>query len=298
MASQAAGAAQPKERWRVLHWSSRQLAYRELLTDGVWLTLLRIPAGSFLMGAPEGEEGSTDRERPVHPVTLREFLLAQTPVTQAQWRAVAQWQRQEREDVELWPMGLNPDPVAGLQDPERFRGDDKPVVNVSWRDAVAFCRRLQLRTGKHYSLPSEAQWEYACRAGTTTPFAFGETLSSELANHTATVTYAKGPKGEFRQQTTPVGMFPANAWGLQDMHGNVWEWCLDDWHANYVGAPEDGSAWLEEKEGEGRLRRGGSWFDHPRYCRSASRDGPLPDGRVSYGGFRVCCLPPGSCLDP
>jgi formylglycine-generating enzyme required for sulfatase activity len=157
-----------------------------------------------------------------------------------------------------------------------------------------------LRTGKNYTLPSEAQWEYACRAGTTTPFAFGETLTSELANYNATDTYANGHKGDFRQQTTPVGMFPANAWGLQDMHGNVWEWCLDHWHASYVGAPEDGSAWLEEKaeEDKSRLLRGGSWVGRPQDCRSARRNRNHPDIRYDVRGFRVCCLPQDLLLTP
>ncbi|MFN9955366.1 MAG: formylglycine-generating enzyme family protein, partial [bacterium] len=104
------------------------------------------------------------------------------------------------------------------------------------------------------TLPSEAQWEYACRAGTTTPFAFGETLTDEQANYRASETYGKGPKGAYREQTTPVGMFPANGWGVQDMHGNVWEWCLDQWHGNYEGAPEDGSAWLADGDGKAEQR--------------------------------------------
>jgi formylglycine-generating enzyme required for sulfatase activity len=305
MASQPAAQASSAEPWRILQWRSKQLAYRELLAEGVALTLLRIPPGSFWMGAPEGEEGSSDEERPVHRVTLADFLLGQTPVTQAQWRAVAEWEREDvKDEGEPWPEALDPDPVAELQEPERFRGDQQPVVNVSWQDAVAFCQRLRLRTGKNYTLPSEAQWEYACRAGTTAPFHFGETLTRELANYDASFTYANGPKGVYREQTTPVGMFPANAWGLQDMHGNVWEWCLDHWHGSYEGAPSDGSAWVD---GEGlngewssreRLLRGGSWFNRPQYCRSTFRDGFLPVNRDSFGGFRVCCLPPGSRLDP
>ncbi|MFN9622345.1 MAG: formylglycine-generating enzyme family protein, partial [Cyanobacteriota bacterium] len=143
-------------------------------------------------------------------------------------------------------------------------------------------------------------WEYACRAGTTTPFHFGKTISSELVNYDATFTYANGPKGEYQEQTTPVGMFPANAWGLQDMHGNVWEWCLDCWHKSYEGAPTDGSPWLDEqalnREGDGdqyRLLRGGSWNRAPGNCRSAYRDVCSPDVRSVHVGFRVCCLPQG-----
>jgi len=158
---------------------------------------------------------------------------------------------------------------------------------------MAFCQRLRLRTGKNYTLPSEAQWEYACRAGTTTSFHCGETISSELANYGGTETYGDGPKGEFRNKTTDVGIFPANAWGLHDMHGNVWEWCADHWHANYEGAPDDGRPWLDENAQERKLRllRGGSWNNHPRNCRSAFRINNHPDYRLNCLGFRVCCLP-------
>jgi formylglycine-generating enzyme required for sulfatase activity len=263
----------------------------------VALTMLRIPAGSFEMGAPETEAERTERERPVHLVTLGEFLLGQTPITQAQWRAVAAWQRLEHEDGKLWPELLDPEPVAQLKEPERFQGEQRPVVNVSWHDAMAFCQRLRLRTGKNYTLPSEAQWEYACRAGTTTPFHFGTSISTKLANYDGSEVYGDGEKGEYRQQTTDVLSFPANAWGLHDMHGNVWEWCADHWHGNYEGAPEDGRAWIDEEakgnknETKSRLLRGGSWFGHPANCRSASRAYGRPDDRNNSIGFRVCCLP-------
>jgi formylglycine-generating enzyme required for sulfatase activity len=173
------------------------------------------------------------------------------------------------------------------------------VEQVSWLDAMEFCHRLSQRTGRHYTLPSEAQWEYACRAGTATPFAFGATLTAELANYDANTSYVDGPKGEYRQQTTPVGMFPANAWGLQDMHGNVYEWCLDHWHASYEGAPADGSAWLKPSatDEEERLLRGGSWYNGPRNCRSAYRDRLLPVIASYHVGFRVVCLPQGPSLN-
>jgi formylglycine-generating enzyme required for sulfatase activity len=192
--------------------------------------------------------------------------------------------------------------LAGETDSEQ-----RPVDNVSWLEAIEFCSRLSQRTGRHYTLPSEAQWEYACRAGTTTAFHFGETITPELANYDGTHKYADGPKGEYRKEATPVGMFPANAWGLQDMHGNVWEWCLDHWHHSYEGAPADGSAWLNpaepnnkattkkgnnsDSEQQPRLLRGGSWFNGPRICRSAYRSDFLPVNRSNYFGFRVCCLP-------
>jgi formylglycine-generating enzyme required for sulfatase activity len=170
---------------------------------------------------------------------------------------------------------------------------------------MEFCRRLSQRTGRYYTLPSEAQWEYACRAGKSTPFAFGDTLTSELANYDGAYTYGNGPTGKNRKQTTPVGMFPANAWGLQDMHGNVREWCLDDWHGSYEGAPVDGSAWVDGAEGQSskreggrRLLRGGSWFYGPWYCRSACRSRLRPDDADSRIGFRVVCLPQGPSLNP
>jgi formylglycine-generating enzyme required for sulfatase activity len=290
----------PAEGLRILRWGSRQLVYRERLAEGVVLTMLRIPAGSFSMGAPEGEEGSSDAERPVHRVTLGEFLMGQTPVTQAQWRAVAEWEREEHEDRELWPADLDPDPLARLSESDRFRDDELPVVNVSWQETMAFCKRLRLRTGKNYTLPSEAQWEYACRAGTTTPFHFGDTISSEVANYKSYVAYGDGPTGRYPNQTTEVASFPANDWGLHDMHGNVGEWCADHWHDTYEGAPEDGRAWVDEKasEGEHRLLRGGSWNRLPRLCRSAFRHNYPPVSRHYSVGLRVCCLPHDLLLYP
>ena len=288
---------EPAEAWRILRWRSRHWAHREQLAEGVALTMLRIPAGSFEMGAPETEAESSDRERPVHRVTLGEFLLGQTPITQVQWRAVAQWQRLEHEDGDLWPEVLDADPVAKLNEAERFLGERRPVVNVSWHDAMAFCQRLRLRTGKNYTLPSEAQWEYACRAGTTTPFHWGATINTNLANYDGSEVYGDGEKGKHRQQTVDIASFPANPWGLHDMHGNVWEWCADQWHNNYEGAPEDGRAWIDNEANENknnmniRLLRGGSWFSDPRFCRSAYRLDGHPDFRSLSFGFRVCCLP-------
>jgi formylglycine-generating enzyme required for sulfatase activity len=210
---------------------------------------------------------------------------------------VAKWQRREHEDGELWPEALDPDPVGKLEQAERFHGEQRPVVNVSWHDAMAFCQRLRLRTGKNYTLPSEAQWEYACRAGTTTPFHFGAMISTKLANYDGREVYGNGEKGDYRQQTMDVASFPANPWGLHDMHGNVWEWCADHWHDNYEGAPEDGRAWIDAKDKESddimkfRLLRGGSWAFHPGGCRSAYRYYSHPGNRGINIGFRVCCLP-------
>ena len=245
--------------------------------------MVQIPAGTFLMGSPEDELDRFDDESPQHPVTLSTFFLDKYPVTQAQWRAVARLPQIKQE--------LNPDP-------SHFKGADRPAENVSWWDAVEFCDRLSRHTGRRYRLPSEAEWEYACRAGTTTPFHFGETMTTDLANYRGTDdkennwsgSYGRGAKGIYREETTSVGSFKvANAFGLSDMHGNVWEWCQDHWHGNYEGAPEDGSAWISEDKDTSRLLRGGSWGSDPRYCRSAVRTFLAPVARNAYIGFRVVC---------
>ena len=184
-------------------------------------------------------------------------------------------------------------------DPANFKGDNRPVEQVSWDDAIEFCQRLSKHTGRKYRLPSEAEWEYACRAGTTTPFHFGSTITTDLANYagvdgenkgkTYPGSYGQGPKGEYRKQTTEVGRFSANAFGLYDMHGNVWEWCLDHWHNTYDGAPTDGSAWLSSGESNLRLLRGGSWLNGPWYCRSAGRGRLARDYQLYVIGFRLVC---------
>jgi formylglycine-generating enzyme required for sulfatase activity len=205
-------------------------------------------------------------------------------VTQAQWRAVAALSQIERE--------LAPDP-------SNFKGDNRPVESVTWHDSVEFCARLSAHTDRPYRLPSEAEWEYACRAGTTTPFYFGNTLTTEVANYDGNSTYADGPKGEYREETTPVDHFGiANAFGLCDMHGNVWEWCQDYWHDSYAGAPTDGSAWLKGGNAERRILRG-AWNGHPWHCRSAYRDYGEPDFRYyGGGGFRVVCSAPRALQRP
>ncbi len=175
--------------------------------------------------------------------------------------------------------------------PAYFKGENRPIDNVSWEDASAFCQQLSQKTGNLYRLPSEAEWEYACRAGTTMPFHFGETIATNLANYDGNYTYGQGIKETHRNQTISVGSFPANAFGLHDMHGNIWEWCEDYWHGNYEGAPTDGSAWLRENEAN-RLLRGGSFSDFPRLCRSASRDVDDAGFRSSSVGFRVVCSAP------
>lgn len=241
------------------------------LAGGVSLPLVKIVGGSFLMGTPTGEIGRSPDEGPQHLVQIRTFYLGKYPVTQSQYRAV---------------MGKNP---------SFFQGENRPVENVSWYEAMEFCHRLSEMTGRGFRLPTEAEWEYACRAGTTDPFCFGGTITSELANYKATYGYGQveplgaGVGGQWRQETTEVGSFPANNFGLYDMHGNVWEWCLDHWHENYEGAPTDGSPWLEKEEELPRVIRGGSWSDTAYYCRSGVRLFALPDFKGQLIGFRVAC---------
>jgi formylglycine-generating enzyme required for sulfatase activity len=290
------GSARVDPPLRLLRWRSRTQAFVERV-DGLELTMLRIPAGRFRMGSPEGELEREAHEGPLHEVSVGEFLMARTPITQAQWRVVAGWQQPEGGS---WERELKPAPSHFQGDQARLLEDEtntdqRPVEQVSWHDAMEFCARLRQRTGRHYTLPSEAQWEYACRAGTNTPFYFGATISPELANYDGTYSYGDGPKGEYRGQTTPVGSFPANTWGLQDMHGNVWESCLDDWHDSYKRAPEDGSAWLNPEAGKNarKLLRGGSWISLPGGGRSAFRLHDVPGDADFYVGFRVVCLPQG-----
>ncbi|MFN6156240.1 MAG: SUMF1/EgtB/PvdO family nonheme iron enzyme [Dolichospermum sp.] len=241
----------------------------EDLDNSVKLEMAAIPGGTFMMGLPENEERKSYDESPQHQVTVPSFFMGKYPVTQAQYQAI---------------MGTNP---------SYFNGSNRhrPVESVIWNDAVAFCEKLSQRTGKNYRLPSEAEWEYACRAGTTTPFHFGETITTDLANYNGNYTHCGGIKGIYREETTEVGSFGvANNFGLYDMHGNVWEWCQDRWHYSYKGAPTDGSVWLDTEKNTIRgLLRGGSWDNDPGYCRSACRslnDLGLND---TYIGFRVVC---------
>lgn len=258
----------------------------ENLDGDVRLEMVAIPGGTFSMGAPETEEGWSGAQNPQHSVTIQPFLIGKYPVTQAQWQAVAALPKVNQ--------SLDPDPASG-------KGADSPVEQVTWDDAVEFCQRLSEQTGQAYRLPSEAEWEYACRAGTQTPFHFGETITTDLANYSGINweydgkiytqgSYGAGPQGEDRRQTTPVGSFSiANPFGLYDMHGNVWEWCADLWHDTYQGAPTDGTAWLNDQSSPKRLMRGGSWNSSPQCCRSAFRTKLDPDARLYDIGFRIAC---------
>lgn len=262
--------------------------WQQPLSDSLSLDLVEIPAGEFWMGSAADEVGRDQYSHlpeaagldveSRHRVRLPQFWMSRFPITQAQWRAVAALPSVER--------SLDPDPA-------NFKGDQRPVETVSWYGAMEFCARLSQLTGKTYRLPSEAEWEYACRAGTSTPFHFGDSLDATIANYNGKYTYGSGKAGEFRNATTEVGSFGVvNRFGLADMHGNVWEWCLDHWHPSYEGAPIDGSAWMTDGDSRYRLLRGGSWYDIPGGCRSAFRRRTAPGGLATLNGFRVVCASP------
>jgi formylglycine-generating enzyme required for sulfatase activity len=237
--------------------NSRRRHYAHFFTEdlgyGVVLEMVYIPGGTFRMGTPRTEERTGYYERPQHQVTVPAFYAGKYPITQAQWQA-----------------------VMGYKQPY-ITGDKRPVEFTSWNDAVEFCDELSQTTGKKYRLLSEAEWEYACRAGTTTPFHFGETITPELVNY----------NGHYRQETTDVGSFPPNAFGLYDMHGNVWEWCSDRRHKNYRGAPRDGSSW-ETGTDNYRVLRGGSYSTKAVCCRCVFRSSlGVPDRSWWSWGFRV-----------
>jgi formylglycine-generating enzyme required for sulfatase activity len=264
--------------------------FREELGNGVQLEMVEIPAGTFRMGTAEEDvaEVTQEHERyfgksdaassvrwqtPQHVVKVPSFFLGKFEVTQAQWRAVAALPKVQRD-------------LAA--DPSKFKSDTLPVELVSWEDAQEFCARLSRATGRIYRLPTEAEWEYAARAGSTTNFAFGETLPSEIANYDGSVPYRESAKGPVRGKTVAVGSLGvANAFGLFDMHGNVFEWCQDAWHESYAGAPTDGSAWDSGGDQNRRVARGGAWMTYAAACRSALRVRNIPDFRMFFLGFRV-----------
>ncbi|VEP18449.1 Serine/threonine protein kinase [Hyella patelloides LEGE 07179] len=243
------------------------------LGQEVTIDLVGIPSGQFIMGSPENEAERGDNESPQHPVKVRPFLIGKYPVTQAQWSAIMK------------------------QNPSRFtENSDLPVEKVSWFDCVEFCQKLSDRVGREIRLPTEAEWEYACRGKLKTPFHFGSTITTELANYNGEFTYGMGEEGENRNQTTKVGSFSPNSFGLYDLHGNVAEWCQDTWHDSYQGAPNNGSSWQENSDlavGEARcdrnprVLRGGSWLHLPGCCRSAYRLKAEPNSKSDAFGFRI-----------
>lgn len=254
-------------------------SFTEDLGNGIGLDMVLVPGGSFVMGAPATEAESLDWERPQHPVRVKPFFVGKYPVTQAQWFAVSALPKVDCD--------LNPNC-------SKFKGLKRPAERVSWFEALEFCDRLSHCTGRAYRLLTESEWEYACRAGTTTPFHFGETITTALANYNGNYTYGAGPKRERREQTTEVDSFPANAFGLYDLHGNVQEWCLDYWQRSYEGAPTDGSVWTctEGQLPYRRVLRGGWWDYDPQGCRSACRSWLYADHRYDSIGFRVACAAP------
>ncbi|MEM1345481.1 MAG: SUMF1/EgtB/PvdO family nonheme iron enzyme [Pseudomonadota bacterium] len=278
-------AAPLKPRWEPL---SR---FRDpLRSGGQGPEMVVIPAGRFVMGsaAPqyentglfglggkkliaEGEEGRGDDEGPRREVRFaRSFALGRNVVTFAEYEAYCKAAGTEKPDDAGWGRGR------------------RPVIKVSCEDAAGYCAWLSAETGVEYRLPSEAEWEYACRAGTETPFFFGETISTDQANYNGNFTYGPGVEGEYRERTVPVDEMPLaeNAWGLRHLHGNVWEWCADAWNASYEGAPCDGSVW---QTGDTSLAvlRGGSWNYSPGWLRSANRVRYWPDVRNYNVGFRL-----------
>jgi formylglycine-generating enzyme required for sulfatase activity len=220
--------------------------------------MVSLPAGKFLMGSSE-----SNYEKPPHQVKVNSFAIGKYPITEAQYQAV---------------MGTNT--YYSKNNPQN------PVENVSWNDAQAFCQKLSQITGKTYRLPTEAEWEYACRAGTTTRYYFGDD-DNQLGNY---AWYS----GNSNRTTHPVGQKKPNGWGLYDMSGNVYEWCEDDWHDSYAGAPDDGTAWIDNdnRSQSRKCLRGGSWGNGPDICRSANRIRGVPDRLLNYG-FRVACVSPG-----
>ena len=239
------------------------MQFTEELGNNISLELIVIPAGTFQMGS-RPTAGNAD-EQPQHFVSIKSFRLGKYLITQGQWKAI---------------MGKLP--------PCRFKGDNLPVERFSWDDAQKFCQRLSSRTGRNYHLPSETQWEYACRAGTTTVFGFGETLTSEIANYNGEHIFKNEPRGLYFHATSEGGKFPPNAFGLYDMHGNLMEWCEDAWLDDYSSTPRDGSAYQNHNI-QYKVARGGSWHDTPQLCRSAARIRFLQSDAEEYVGLRVVC---------
>ncbi len=284
--------------------------------NGVALEMTEISGGTFLMGttdagadqvkreyersrtpAHDGGRGYTAEdaskqsrwEVPQHTVSMPTFYMGKFEVTQAQWRVVSHLPKVKKDlvgDPSNFKFGDRFDSL-----PVRFKGDSLPVTQVSWEDAIEFCERLSRATGRTYRLPTEAGWEYAARGGTTTVFHFGDTITPELVNYDGNYPYGSAPKGTYRQTTTPVGSlgYP-NAFGLYDMHGNVFEWCMDYWHESYDGAPTDGSSWETAGDTRRRVLRGGSYYHDGNHSRAAMRDGVPLDARSPSLGFRVVAV--------
>ncbi|MDP6546753.1 MAG: formylglycine-generating enzyme family protein [Phycisphaerae bacterium] len=234
------------------------------LGKGVTMKLVLIPVGTFLMGSPNDEKGRANNEDPQHKVTIsKPFYMSIHEVTQAQWRAV---------------MGSEPWGGRHFVKP----GDNNALNWVSWKDASRFCETSSKKTGKRVALPTEAQWEYACRAGSKMAYGFGDD-ASKLGDY---AWYADNTNKRDQEYPHAVGRKKPNAFGLYDMHGNVWEWCRDHRHKNYRGAPTDGTAWVDKPPTGLRVLRGGAWGYDPKHCRTAHRFAGIPTDRYVHVGFR------------
>ena len=264
--------------------------------NSIGMRFILIPSGTFMMGSrhsaeqvarrcamPNAHAGWFSDEHPRHEVALAgAFYMAIHEVTQECYEEVSRAKGGKDKGKNR---GKEKGKLTAIESPVELKGPNNPVGDISWSDVEKFCKTLNSHDGRTYALPTEAQWEYACRAGTTTPFCFGETISTDQVNYHGDYTYAKGRKGKNRGQPTPVGSFPPNAWGLYDMHGNVSEWCAD----LYDGYAADSAA-TEPVNKKLRVVRGGSWRSYPGACRSAFRS---RSDRRSYNiGFRVCCALP------
>ncbi|MEW6210485.1 MAG: bifunctional serine/threonine-protein kinase/formylglycine-generating enzyme family protein [Acidobacteriota bacterium] len=247
--------------------------YVEDLGGGVTIEMVEVPGGTFLMGSPDSEESRDKNEGPQHQVGVQTFFMSRYEITQAQWRAVARLPKVNRDLI---------------TDPSFFKGDRLPVEQITWSDAVEFCARLWKKTGRAYRLPSEAEWEYACRAGATAAFGFGENINGDAVNFNGEGPYKTAPVTLYRDKTIEVGSLGfANAFGLYDMHGNAGEWCEDYWHEDYKNAPPDGRAWTEGGDANFRSVRGGTWFVQAKFCRAAFRYKLELDKRDYNVGFRI-----------
>jgi formylglycine-generating enzyme required for sulfatase activity len=274
----------------------RNQYYRQNLGDGIYIDMMFCPGGVFRMGNPEGDASNHRNakkpfgvsipqaaclfpERSTRWVEVLPFYIGRFPITQAQWKSVSNL---PIENYALYP------------DLSYYKGKNRPVECVSWLEAVEFCKRLARQSGRKYRLPSEAEWEYACRAGTKTDFHFGHVITTDVANNYPS--REERPGGRYRKGITDVGLFPANAWGLHDMHGNVWEWCLDHYHKSYHKAPTDGSPWIDRDidGSDRRIFRGGSYCYSAFYCTSHRRiyrisESEPPNARGRNLGFRIVC---------
>lgn len=256
-----------------------QVFQDSLKGSGLGPKMVVVPAGDFYMGPAPGEPVHLDYEQPRHRVSIdKPFAISQYEITFAQYdRFVADTGYRKPSD-KGWGS-------------EHWGRSNTPVFNVSWYDAQRYVDWLSDQTGHYYSLPSEAQWEYAARAGTTTAFSTGDCITTDQANYHGRYDFGDCPQSPlYRGKTTPVGSFPANAWGLYDVHGNIFEWTLDCWHSGYDGAPDDGSGWMnsgDTADCRQHVLRGGSWSGRPQDIRSGARSHNDADFKSIFIGFRV-----------